>query len=377
MAIANKNDLSHIVRTTQQWTTSYDSYECIPEGVLCVEFTPDGHVKAKIGNGHDIFSKLPYIGGADLTNYYTKSETAKCVEEIIKANRFIRIKGILRNKDQLPSNADCGDLYFVISQNQSSSNKYDEYVYSPSNTWENLGSIPIDIDLSEYAKIVYVDEKIDEVNERIDDIEQHGTHTHANKDILDLITAAFTAEEKDKLSTLYNYDDTELRELITQASHTHSNKDILDAISAPFTKEDKSKLDQLNPYDDSILKEKITALERLAHEHSNKRILDRTTASFTTEYERKMRWIRLYTGCTGMEEGIAGLVPAAQAGEEDYVLSGSGEWGPQTGGGGTYELPIATTSTLGMDWKSMQMVNYPLLVAEVEVILSQKVMVSQ
>ena len=347
MAIANKNDLSHIVRTTQQWTTSYDSYECIPEGVLCVEFTPDGHVKAKIGNGHDIFSKLPYIGGADLTNYYTKSETAKCVEEIIKANRFIRIKGILQNKDRLPSHAECGDLYFVISQNQSSSNKYDEYVYSPSNTWENLGSIPIDIDLSEYAKIVYVDEKIDEVNERIDDIEQHGTHTHANKDILDLITAAFTAEEKDKLSTLYNYDDSELRELITQASHTHSNKDILDAISAPFTKEDKSKLDQLNPYDDSILKEKIQALERLAHEHSNKRILDQTTASFTKEYERKMRWIRLYTGCTGMEEGIAGLVPAAQAGEEDYVLSGSGEWVPQTGGGGTYELPIATTSTLG------------------------------
>ena len=347
MAIANKNDLTHIVRTTQQWTSSYDSYECIPEGVLCVEFTPDGHVKAKIGNGHDIFSKLPYIGGADLTNYFTKNETVKCIEDIIKAKRFICIKGILQNKNQLPSHAECGDLYFVISQNQSSSNKYDEYVYSPGNTWENLGSIPIDSDLSEYAKIVYVDEKIDEVNERIDDIEQHGTHTHANKDILDLITAAFTAEEKDKLSTLYNYDDTELRELITQASHTHSNKDILDAISAPFTKEDKSKLDQLNPYDDSILKEKITALERLAHEHSNKRILDRTTASFTTEYERKMRWIRIYTGCTGMEEGIAGLVPAAQAGEEDYVLSGSGEWVPQTGGGGTYELPIATTSTLG------------------------------
>lgn len=347
MAIANKNDLTHIVRTTQQWTSSYDSYECIPEGVLCVEFTPDGHVKAKIGNGHDIFSKLPYIGGADLTNYFTKNETVKCVEDIIKAKRFICIKGILQNKDQLPSHAECGDLYFVISQNQSSSNKYDEYVYSPSNTWEILGSIPIDIDLSEYAKIVYVDEKIDEVNERIDDIEQHGTHTHANKDILDLITAAFTAEEKDKLSTLYNYDDTELRELITQASHTHSNKDILDAITAAYTAEEKEKLSTLKPVDVSTIEEKITALERLAHEHSNKRILDRTTASFTTEYERKMRWIRIYTGCTGMEEGIAGLVPAAQAGEEDYVLSGSGEWVPQTGGGGTYELPIATTSTLG------------------------------
>ena len=347
MAIANSKDLTHIVRTTQQWTSSYDAYENIPEGVLCIEFTPSGEAKAKIGNGREIFSKLPYIGGAELTNYYTKQETVNCVQDILKTQKVIRIKGILNDKSQLPSNATCGDLYFVISQNQSSSNKYDEYVYSPNNTWETLGSIPIDIDLSEYAKIVYVDQKIEEVNDRIDDIEQHGTHTHANKDILDLITAAFTAEEKDKLSTLYNYDDTELRELITQASHTHSNKEILDAISAPFTREDKSKLDQLNPYDDSVLKEKIQALERLAHEHSNKRILDRTTASFTTEYERKMRWIRIYTGCTGMEEGIAGLVPAAQAGEEDYVLSGSGEWVPQTGGGGTYTLPIATASTLG------------------------------
>lgn len=347
MAIANNKDLTHVVRTTQQWQSSYDKYECIPEGVLCIEFTTSGQALAKIGNGRDIFSKLPYIGGADLTNYFTKQETTACINEILKAKKYICIKGILQSKDRLPDKAEYGDLYFVISNNQSSSNKYDEYVYSPSNTWEPLGSIPIDIDLSEYAKIQYVDEKIEQVNDRIDDIEQHGTHTHANKDILDLITAAFTAEEKDKLSTLYNYDDTELRELITQASHTHSNKDILDAISAAFTTEDRTKLDSLTPYDDSILKEKITALERLAHEHSNKRVLDRTTASFTTEYERKMRWIRLYTGCTGMEEGIAGLVPAAQAGEEDYVLSGAGEWVPQTGGGGTYELPIATASTLG------------------------------
>ena len=348
MAIANNKDLTHIVRTTQQWESSYDAYECIPEGVLCIEFTPSGQALAKIGNGRDIFSKLPYIGGnAELTNYYTKQETAQCVQDILKAQRVIRIKAILNDKSQLPSNAECGDLYFVISQSQSSSNKYDEYVYSMNNSWEPLGSIPIDIDLSEYAKTTYVDQKIEEVNTKIDEIEQQGNHTHANKDILDLITAAYTVEEKDKLSTLQNYDDSELREMMSQASHTHSNKEILDAISAPFTKEDKSKLDKLNPYDDSVLEEKVTELARVAHEHSNQRILDRTTASFTTEYERKMRWIRLYTGCTGMEEGIAGIVPAAQAGEEDYVLSGSGEWVPQTGGGGTYTLPIATASTLG------------------------------
>lgn len=346
MAIGNHNDLTHIVRTSDQWKNTYDKYELIPTGVLCVELVSSDVTKIKIGDGHNIFSKLPYIGDLDLSKYYTKLETDTRIKEILTQEKVVRIKGIIGSKSDLPADARCGDIYFV-RQLSSSDNKYIEYIYSPDNTWEPLGGIPVDIDLSEYAKTAYVDDKIEQVNERIDDIEQHGTHTHANKDILDLITAAFTAEEKDKLSTLYNYDDTELRELITQASHTHSNKDILDAISAAFTAEDRVKLDSLTPYDDTILKEKITALERLAHEHSNKRILDRTTASFTTEYERKMRWIRIYTGCTGMEEGIAGLVPAAQAGEEDYVLSGSGEWVPQTGGGGTYELPIATTSTLG------------------------------
>ena len=346
MAIGNHNDLTHIVRTSDQWKNTYDKYELIPTGVLCVELVSSDVTKIKIGDGHNIFSKLPYIGDLDLSKYYTKLETDTRIKEILTQEKVVRIKGLIGSKSDLPADARCGDIYFV-RQLSSSDNKYIEYIYSPDNTWEPLGGIPVDIDLSEYAKTAYVDDKIEQVNERIDDIEQHGTHTHPNKEILDQITEPYTTADKETLASLHNYDDTEIREMISQSSHTHANKDILDATSAAFTKEDKSKLDQLNPYDDSILKEKITALERLAHEHSNKRILDRTTASFTTEYERKMRWIRIYTGCTGMEEGIAGLVPAAQAGEEDYVLSGSGEWVPQTGGGGTYELPIATTTTLG------------------------------
>ena len=346
MAIGNHNDLTHIVRTSDQWKNTYDKYELIPSGVLCVELVSSDVTKIKIGDGHNIFSKLPYIGDLDLSKYYTKLETDTRIKEILTQEKVVRIKGLIGSKSDLPADARCGDIYFV-RQLSSSDNKYIEYIYSPDNTWEPLGGIPVDIDLSEYAKTAYVDDKIEQVNERIDDIEQHGTHTHPNKEILDQITEPYTTADKETLASLHNYDDTEIREMISQSSHTHSNKDILDATSAAFTKEDKSKLDQLNPYDDSILKEKITALERLAHEHSNKRILDQTTASFTKEYERKMRWIRIYTGCTGMEEGIAGLVPAAQAGEEDYVLSGSGEWVPQTGGGGTYELPIASASTLG------------------------------
>lgn len=346
MAIGNSNDLTHIVRTSDQWKNTYDKYELIPVGVLCVELVSSDVTKIKIGDGHNIFSKLPYIGDLDLSKYYTKLETDTRIKEILTQEKVVRIKGIIGSKSDLPADARCGDIYFV-RQLSSSDNKYIEYIYSPDNTWEPLGGIPVDIDLSEYAKTAYVDDKIEQVNERIDDIEQHGTHTHPNKEILDQITEPYTTADKETLVSLHNYDDTEIREMISQSSHTHSNKDILDATSAAFTREDKSKLDQLNPYDDSTIKERITELERVAHEHSNKRILDQTTASFTKEYERKMRWIRLYTGCTGMEEGIAGLVPAAQAGEEDYVLSGSGEWVPQTGGGGTYELPIASATVLG------------------------------
>ena len=346
MAIGNHNDLTHIVRTSDQWKNTYDKYELIPTGVLCVELVSPDVTKIKIGDGHNIFSKLPYIGDLDLSKYYTKLETDTRIKEILTQEKVVRIKGIIGSKSDLPADARCGDIYFV-RQLSSSDNKYIEYIYSPDNTWEPLGGIPVDIDLSEYAKTAYVDDKIEQVNERIDDIEQHGTHTHPNKEILDQITEPYTTADKETLASLHNYDDTEIRELISQSSHTHANKDILDATSAAFTREDKSKLDQLNPYDDSTIKERITELERVAHEHSNKRILDQTTASFTKEYERKMRWIRMYTGCTGMEEGIAGLVPAAQAGEEDYVLSGSGEWVPQTGGGGTYELPIASTTVLG------------------------------
>lgn len=346
MAIGNSNDLTHIVRTSDQWKNTYDKYELIPVGVLCVELVSSDVTKIKIGDGHNIFSKLPYIGDLDLSKYYTKLETDTRIKEILTQEKVVRIKGIIGSKSDLPADARCGDIYFV-RQLSSSDNKYIEYIYSPDNTWEPLGGIPVDIDLSEYAKTAYVDDKIEQVNERIDDIEQHGTHTHPNKEILDQITEPYTTADKETLASLHNYDDTEIREMISQSSHTHANKDILDATSAAFTREDKSKLDQLNPYDDSTIKERITELERVAHEHSNKRILDQTTASFTKEYERKMRWIRMYTGCTGMEEGIAGLVPAAQAGEEDYVLSGSGEWVPQTGGGGTYELPIASATVLG------------------------------
>lgn len=337
MAITNEVDLTHIARTTEQWANTYDRNVIIPEGVLCIEFTPSGKTNIKIGDGHHIFSRLPYVNGSsEIIDCYTKQETDNRIVQILNNECVVRIKGILDDASKLPVHAACGDLWFVIRQNPEQGNKFEEYLYSSEHHWELIGGTPVDIDLSKYATKEYVDDKIRDIENKL--------HTHDNKSILDQITAAFTKEEKEKLKNLYNYDDTELRELIAKSLHTHSNKEVLDAI----TKYDIDKLRTLENYDDTLLKKKITALEALAHEHSNKSILDKTTASFTTNYERLMSLIRLYIGATGFEDGAAGLVPPAKAGEQNYILTGSGKWVPNTGGsGGTYELPIASNTALG------------------------------
>lgn len=335
MAITNEADLTHIARTTEQWGNTYDRNVIIPEGVLCIEFTSSGKTNIKIGDGHHIFSRLPYVNGtSEIIDCYTKQETDNRIFQILNNECVVRIKGVLDDVNKLPVHAACGDLWFVIRQNPEQGNKFEEYLYSSEHHWELVGGTPVDIDLSKYATKEYVDGKIRDIESKL--------HTHDNKSILDQITAAFTKEEKDKLKELYNYDDTELRELIEKSLHNHSNKEVLDSI----TKYDIEKLRDLENYDDTLLKTKITALEKLAHEHSNKSILDKTTASFTTDYERLMPLIRLYIGATGFEDGAAGLVPPAKAGEQNYVLTGSGKWVPNAGGG-VYELPIATKTELG------------------------------
>lgn len=325
MALTNISDLTHIIRTTKQWNTTSDKYDIIPEGVLCIELVDANKTNAKVGDGHKTFAELPYLGSGELSNYYTKIEADNRVLELIEDSTIVRIKGIADSYSKLPVKANIGDMWFVkhVSQSETNpQNHYIEYIYSKDNKWEIVGNAPIDIDLSAYAKY------IDEISAKLKKYETDGTfHTHANKDILDKIDVIFTQEEKEKLASLYNYDDTELRKLAT-----HSNRDILDAIESAFTNQDRIKFNRLKNYDDTLLKLKISALEKLSHEHSNKEILDNTTAPFLTEYEKKMKYLRPYVGATAEYNGAMGLVPPAESGQEDYVLSGSGEWVPNQGG---------------------------------------------
>lgn len=51
-------------KTTEQWTSDTNVQ---PKGSACVEFTTDGKTKLKVGDGVNVFSALPYIGGDELT----------------------------------------------------------------------------------------------------------------------------------------------------------------------------------------------------------------------------------------------------------------------------------------------------------------------
>ena len=282
----------HIVRTKEQWEDRAIANYAIPRGVLCIELTSKTETRLKIGEGDKFYKQLPYVGGdsGDLSNYYTKQE----VDNIIANLNFMSIAStrIYDSKSQLPLNGNkLGDLRFV--RGEKPTDDPFEYLWN-GNKWIQIGGYA-DIDLSKYVTR-------EEIMPRIQNLER-SSHTHSNKSILDQITAAYTAEEKTKLTELENYDDTEIKQDISELqsqAHTHINKSILDQTTAPFTREEKQKLEGLHDYDDFI-------------------------------------------GTDGTQDGQHGLVPAPQATDANKYLSSDGTWKPVSAGG----IEPATRSTLG------------------------------
>ena len=97
MEITNGADLTHIARTTEQWSRKYDRHVIIPKGVLCIEFTPSGETKIKIGDGHKVFAQLPYIGNSSsvIIDAYTKDETIIAYFNYLIKNKLFVLKVIL------------------------------------------------------------------------------------------------------------------------------------------------------------------------------------------------------------------------------------------------------------------------------------------
>lgn len=377
----NNDSHQHVVKTSEQWNDRIVEFWVVPRGCLCVELTPKGKTKIKIGEGNKYYSQLPYIcEGHDLSQYYTKDEIDNLFDNL---NRMaIMSTDEYDSKSDLPMNDNkLGDVRFVKSSSPSIKSDPDIYLWDGSK-WVFVGYEFKDIDLSQYLKKDEFHEMFDPVKEQVDEMYPM-RHTHENKDVLDQITAPYTIPEKEKLAGLENYDDTEIRQLIHDTGHTHPNKDILDTITSEslWSESDREKFDSLHNYDDSEVKVRIEILESKSHTHDNKDILDQITAPFTTEDKTKLdslhnddvfrgtdgmypgsegnvpapsvldvgkflssdgTWKSAgsdvdFIGATSTTDGYHGLVPAPMAGEETYFLKGDGTWARIKQGGDKYK----------------------------------------
>ena len=325
----NNDSHQHVVKTSEQWNDRIVEFWVVPRGCLCVELTPKGKTKIKIGEGNKYYSQLPYIcEGHDLSQYYTKDEIDNLFDNL---NRMaIMSTDEYDAKSDLPMNDNkLGDVRFVKSSSPSIKSDPDIYLWDGSK-WVFVGYEFKDIDLSQYLKKDEFHEMFDPVKEQVDEMYPM-RHTHENKDILDQITAPYTIPEKEKLAGLENYDDTEIRQLIHDTGHTHPNKDILDTITSEslWSESDREKFDSLHNYDDSEVKVRIEILESKSHTHDNKDILDQITAPFTTEDKTKLDSLHnddVFRGTDGMYPGSEGNVPAPSVLDVGKFLSSDGTW---------------------------------------------------
>ena len=321
----NNDSHQHVVKTTSQWNDRAVEYWVVPRGCLCIELTPEGKTKLKVGEGNKFYHQLPYVcEGSDLSNYYTKEEIDNIIDNI---NRMaIMSTDEYDSKNDLPLDGNkLGDVRFVKSNTPSTSTEPDIYLWNGTK-WIFVGTDISSIDLDDFVK----KEEFEVVKDKVD-IMYPKMHEHTNKNVLDQTTAPFTIPEKEKLAGLHNYDDTEIRELIHETGHTHPNKSLLDTItsSSLWNEADRIKFNDLHNYDDTEVIVRIETLEEKSHTHSNKNILDQTTAPFQVADKEKLDSLQNYDvfrGTDGIYPGGKGLVPGPTIADSGKFLSSSGEW---------------------------------------------------
>ena len=135
-------------------------------------------------------------------------------------------------------------------------------------------------------------------------------------------------------------------EQLERVAHTHTNKTVLDQTTAPYTREEKTKLASLKNYDDTVVKRDINELQRKAHTHANMDILNQTTAPFTSSEKEKLASLKNYKpfiGTDGEENGKEGLVPEPLTTDVNKFLSSDGTWETIEPG----EIQPATRESIG------------------------------
>ena len=299
-------------KTTADWATEST---VISKGLPCVEYTTDGRTLLKIGDGTNTYANLPYVsdGSFQITNYYTKEEVdEQLTEKVESLGNVVRVKGVKATVGELPTtDNEVGDLWFVGTAGDTT-DSFSEYVWTTSNTWEFLGRVQTDVDLSGYVQT----KDFTPLVARVETLEtNYSTHTQ-NTDI------HITAEEReawnnkvDKVEGQGLSDNNLTDELVEQITAATEKLENIDEGATAITVDTALSDTSTNPVENKAVKaaidaitetsgtqqetieaqqEAIEALQTDSHKHENAAVLDATTASYTTEDKTKL---------DGIEEG--------------------------------------------------------------------------
>lgn len=151
--MANKNietRVLNVVYTTAQLQEEPIASTIISKGLAVYETTIDSKVRLKIGDGVNVYANLPYVSDPTIDE--------EIMSKIEAMTNIMTIKGTVSTLEELENvkNPKVGDVYFVGSSNTS----YAEYIRTNDNTWECIGEVSENIDLSGYYTSSQVDSLI-------------------------------------------------------------------------------------------------------------------------------------------------------------------------------------------------------------------------
>ena len=312
-------------KTSAEWVSEST---IISKGLPCVEFTTDGRTLLKIGDGSKAFSALPYVsdGSFQISNYYTKEEVTEQINNKVDAlGDVVRVKGVKATVGELPTeDNEVGDLWFVGAAGETTDN-FSEYIWTTAGTWEFLGRVQTDVDLSGYVQT----KDFTPVVTRVETLETN-VSTHTNNDAIH-VTAEKTAAWDQAVTDLGTHTADKTVHITADERTAWNNKvdkvdgkglstnDLTDELLADIeaavdklegieegataiTVDTALSATSTNPVENKAVytaikgvtdtnttqQEAIEALQKDTHTHANQAVLDATTASYTTDEKTKL-----------------------------------------------------------------------------------------